>query len=1448
MKMNRSAFEGILSCLFAICLLFIPLKGWSYVDTPDKDFNADAPWRVQNADTTIPFSVLIKDVWNNDPEELSYIQIVTLHYPGEQEADTVYYRSFDDMEVKCARPPNEISDTEGCINGNWELNIDKFEGTGDPSLEGKPITCRRLGYQAGDDIYFKVQIARKDVLGILVSFSKYLKVHVGEPLPKPGPNWYYGDTHFHTEYTNDPKEYGGQLTAVRDAAKAMGLDFVMTTDHASDLPVAEDDDWQGWFNCWDLCQASWSNLYKRINKTNELNDSNGLPFVQGEEITCQAVDYQAEDGIHLLVYDNNEFISGKIDDKNHPQELLKAKLHTLYTSEESAFAYAAHPMDVFDPVLGPVELPFGGIAKWTDQNYQTALVYDQFIGLEIWNTRKTKKHCPIGTPGDVCPKLNLDIYVNPFNNDGQWSYNVAKWDEKLVAGVEKWDVLMKENVDPLRKIFISGGSDAHGDMNYTIGGLGPLALIDLNDNAMGKVRTLVYAPGGKNRGNILNGFRNGRSVVTDGPVVIFGMDRDQNGGLEANGSDVIIGDHIVLPQTDATTFFIQWNSTDEFGDIHEIEIFRNGDTLMTLELPKDSSPNGKEGSRTWSQNATMVPGTYYYRAEARVKDAEGNIVYRCYTNPIWITYVVVNDCLGAVSSFNWKGEYFNNNELRGVPSMIRDDGPEFLSFDWANGSPGSACGLGMDNFSARFTRSVHFGGGTYRFTVTSDQSFRLFVDGVERLDKDIVQGLTTYTVDTALSTGYHTIKLEYFENGGYATAKLSWKEIFYSGSWAYPVGDPDSGAGWEVTNSLGDSWCFEGGQECYHGHLGEDWFKNSGNSLGEPVYAAAAGKVSTVLQNCGNYVDVVIIKHEMEGFEEPIYSFYGHIEANGYVQIGDWVEKRQQIGVLGDPIDFDPHLHFEIKNHTALVSPPFSNCTDLIYEIYISAGYSHEQNGYDGGDYYDPSNDGVEGNRYYHPSRFIENHKDDGPWPGPDCSAFVRDLTYGDGSAVSPGETISKGWLLSNCGSTTWGTSGGYRAVRISGSYGPTSFNIPTVGPGQTGDLFASITVPTTAGTHRATYKLEGPGGMFGDPFWVEVVVEQDCSKFVEDINYKDGWVLSPGQTINKGWRLSNCGSSTWSTSDGYRAVRISGSYGPTSFNIPTVGPGQTGNLFASITVPTTLGTHRATYKLEGPGGTFGDPFWVEVVVEQDCSKFVEDINYKDGWVLSPGQTIDKGWRLFNCGGTTWDTSSGHRAVRISGSYGPPSFTIPTVGPGQTGDLFASITAPTTLGTHRATYKLEGPGGIFGEAFWVEVVVASDHVVDDGDTGFVRYGPSQYWHRESIGYKGDMYWTYVNGNVVSNKVRWNPVLPGAGDYQVKVFIPYNHATTASAKYKVKANGKTYTKTVNQNNYYDAWVTLGTYYFNASNNKSEYVELTDATGESANSLKKIGFDAVKWSKK
>lgn len=133
------------------------------------------------------------------------------------------------------------------------------------------------------------------------------------------------------------------------------------------------------------------------------------------------------------------------------------------------------------------------------------------------------------------------------------------------------------------------------------------------------------------------------------------------------------------------------------------------------------------------------------------------------------------NCQANVPADHWKGEYFNNLSLSGTPSLIRDDGAEFLNFDWGTGSPGSSCGIGVDRFSVRWTRSVNFAARNYIFTVTGDDGVRLWIDDQMVLDKWIDQAPTTYTVGPLALSGNHTLKMEFYENGGGAVAKLSWQ-------------------------------------------------------------------------------------------------------------------------------------------------------------------------------------------------------------------------------------------------------------------------------------------------------------------------------------------------------------------------------------------------------------------------------------------------------------------------------------------------------------------------------------------------------------------------------------------------------------------------------------------------------------------------------------------------
>jgi|Deesub1362B_J571_1020462.scaffolds.fasta_scaffold01261_2 hypothetical protein len=127
------------------------------------------------------------------------------------------------------------------------------------------------------------------------------------------------------------------------------------------------------------------------------------------------------------------------------------------------------------------------------------------------------------------------------------------------------------------------------------------------------------------------------------------------------------------------------------------------------------------------------------------------------------------------SSTNWRGEYFNNTNLSGRPVLVRDDGSGFIDFDWGLRSPDPRV---YNDFSARWTRTVYFRAGTYRFTMGADDGMRLKIDGVVKKEDWRHAPLRFHEVDVTLSEGYHTIVFEFFDDAAHAIAKLSWKRIY----------------------------------------------------------------------------------------------------------------------------------------------------------------------------------------------------------------------------------------------------------------------------------------------------------------------------------------------------------------------------------------------------------------------------------------------------------------------------------------------------------------------------------------------------------------------------------------------------------------------------------------------------------------------------------------------
>lgn len=139
-----------------------------------------------------------------------------------------------------------------------------------------------------------------------------------------------------------------------------------------------------------------------------------------------------------------------------------------------------------------------------------------------------------------------------------------------------------------------------------------------------------------------------------------------------------------------------------------------------------------------------------------------------------LDWIFISGSAGPTTISNWRGEYFNNKGLSGLPVLIRDDSQ--INFDWGIGSPVSNV-VTSDSFSVRWTRTVSLNAGKYRFTVTADDGIRLWVNGLLVVSQWRDGPATTYNVEVNLSGGNIPLQVEYYENTGAAVAKLSWEQL-----------------------------------------------------------------------------------------------------------------------------------------------------------------------------------------------------------------------------------------------------------------------------------------------------------------------------------------------------------------------------------------------------------------------------------------------------------------------------------------------------------------------------------------------------------------------------------------------------------------------------------------------------------------------------------------------
>lgn len=143
--------------------------------------------------------------------------------------------------------------------------------------------------------------------------------------------------------------------------------------------------------------------------------------------------------------------------------------------------------------------------------------------------------------------------------------------------------------------------------------------------------------------------------------------------------------------------------------------------------------------------------------------------------------------------------------------------------------------------------------------------------------------------------------------------------------------------------------------------------------------------------------------------------------------------------------------------------------------------------------------------------------------------------------------------------------------------------------------------------------------------------------------------------------------------------------------------------------------------------------------------------------------------------------------------------------------------------------------------------VEDEQVIRPTDSGFAK--GSYTGQQEFLSFTGTWGWTvfYKSTEQQRSKVwaQWTPRLAQSGKYEVSAFVPYRHATTRAARYKVHGVRGSSTQlivSIDQSRFSNQWISLGVFDFDKSAVNAGAVFANDLTFESG---LQIAFDAMRW---
>ncbi len=291
---------------------------------------------------------------------------------------------------------------------------------------------------------------------------------------------------------------------------------------------------------------------------------------------------------------------------------LKDILNTEFT-QPNGVLFLAHPLSTASGSdvdrLGP------DIAPYSEASLLDAFAAQQVLGLQLWNEnthhKTTMQNNSAREPAQIqdilenSEDLNQAVSYRPnfkLSQKGKFipvsqltTWKHEKQPDKSANGISMWDTMLMWGLDPAytsdinwlpkgqpRRIFIAGGSDAHGDYNYRREGYF-VGMQQVTDTTIGSPRNLIFAgpPQGTtikkgdlsgtpvSQKQIVEAFKQGNFVVTDGPIIRIAYDMNRNGKIDRQDKQM---GSVVSPEQCNLPILVEWKSTAEFGPVNTIDL------------------------------------------------------------------------------------------------------------------------------------------------------------------------------------------------------------------------------------------------------------------------------------------------------------------------------------------------------------------------------------------------------------------------------------------------------------------------------------------------------------------------------------------------------------------------------------------------------------------------------------------------------------------------------------------------------------------------------------------------------------------------------------------------------------------------------------------------------------------------------------------------------------